>query len=438
MHSYHLQAVDDLPDSDPSRAQQVEALRHLLAVTILLVLSIAAFCFAIEFASKERPLESEGIGNVIDQFASWQDWGGQNQVAQNLHQALELERRAWEMTRQTTCSSEAGDSPPQSIVWKGWPEAGDRCHKLKALHLRQFRKPTGSSSCWDILTSSCASLDKCGATWQEAHKAALQQLKLTVHEPAYPLDDVSLCGQRSGISRSWTSDETKKAHSWFERNVQVYVLEMPGLVLSSKYETVFNLTQHGLQAMHVAGFDLLSSSDLEAARFARIVPDTFNESLIRDQAYAVSKAASHFHIQNLVSVAQKPIALVLEDGVELSSDFQEKVWSLIQEEIPCDWDVLSLSTSCPAGRCVSPHLARIGPNPGRRRNERCEERISRGFGGILYRSAAVAEIRNKWMEVAFDASHPSCLDLDASLMALSDEVAFYAVPAVQTPRILTC
>ena len=66
------------------------------------------------------------------------------------------------------------------------------------------------------------------------------------------------------------------------------------------------------------GFDLLSSSDLEAqmiwaflqhfflevnliapicckaARFARIVPDTFNESLIRDQAESWAEALSIF------------------------------------------------------------------------------------------------------------------------------------------------
>eukprot|EP00435_Cladocopium_sp_Y103_P063952 s1551_g25.t1 len=125
------------------------------------------------------------------------------------------------------------------------------------------------------------------------------------------------------------------------------------------------------------------------------------------------------------------------DGVGLAIDFREKVWSLIQEEIPCDWDVLSLSTSCPAGRCISPHLARIGPYP-ERENQRCDKTVSGGFGGILYRSAAVAEFRKRWMEVAFDANHPSCLNLDASLKALSDEVAFYAVPAVQTPRILSC
>eukprot|EP00438_Fugacium_kawagutii_P012683 Skav207525 [mRNA] locus=scaffold907:349007:352267:+ [translate_table: standard] len=108
------------------------------------------------------------------------------------------------------------------------------------------------------------------------------------------------------------------------------------------------------------------------------------------------------------------------------------------EEIPCDWAVLSLSTSCPVGRCISPHLARIGPSPRRHRNEQCQEKVSHGFGGIMYRSAALAEIRQRWMEVAFDVKHPSCLNLDASLKALSDEVAFYAVPAVQTPKILTC
>ena len=67
-----------------------------------------------------------------------------------------------------------------------------------------------------------------------------------------------------------------------------------------------------------------------------------------------------------------------KDGIGLAHDFQQRVWSIIHEEIchmqspsiwtpskkiqeiPCDWDVLSLSSSCPTGRCISPHLARIG------------------------------------------------------------------------------
>lgn len=421
-------------DSDQtSPAADQEAFKPVTVVFVLVLLVAAAFGI-IEFG-KDHPLEDAAGAQMMDKFASWQDWGGQNKIAKTLHEALEMEHRAWEMTRQETCSSEAGDPPPQ---FKAWKATSSRCQQLR--NELSSRESTRKLDCWEVLVSTCAALGEknCGSTWKEALSGASHRLRMPLDEPKYPLDDISLCGGKSGISRSWTFEERRKAKSWFERNVQVYVLEMPGLVLSDKHETIFDLTQHGLEAAHVAGFDLLSSSDLEAAHFSGSVPTAFNETLLRDQAYAISKAASHFHIQNLASTspAPKPIALVLEDGVGLATDFREKVWALIQEEIPCDWDVLSLSSSCPAGRCISPHLARIGPHPDE--NQQCDKTVSGGFGGILYRSAAVADFRKRWMEVAFDANHPNCLNLDASLKALSDEVAFYAVPAVQTPRILSC
>eukprot|EP00913_Durusdinium_trenchii_P030949 g28987.t1 len=210
------------------------------------------------------------------------------------------------------------------------------------------------SDCWDILVSSCSNTSKCndpshgkpkhhslshilhsgGASWQKAHKAALHKLGITAVKARYPLDDdppallpmihqrvvpqrcqVSLCGGGSEGSRSWTSDEWERSQSWFERNVQVYVLEMPGLVISEQHETFSDLARHGLQAVRVAGLDLLFSDDLKVALAAGVVPDGFDPRNFADELGAASRAASHFHVQRMASAlaGHKPLALVLED-----------------------------------------------------------------------------------------------------------------------------
>ncbi|CAJ1335958.1 unnamed protein product [Effrenium voratum] len=351
--------------------------------------------------------ESTGDKSIIGDFASWQDWGGQSKPVKSLREALEMEHRAWEMTRQDTCSWEAGDPSPKISPWKSWQEAGDRCKNLID-SLQELPRNT-QQDCWNLLVGACSALGEhtCGASWQDAHAATIDKLQISVEKPSYPLDDVSLCDDAQlGRSRSWTPQEWEQSLSWFERNVQVYVLEMPGLVISDEKETVSSLAHHGLQAVRIAGYNLHSETDFKAATRDGALPKKLDPSRLGDKVYAASVAASHFHIQTLASTAStspshKPIALVLEDGAKLAHDFQQRIWALIQEEIPCDWDVLSLSSSCPVGRCVSPHLTRIGPNANLPRAERCSERISRGFQGVLYRSAVIAGFRSKWMEAAF-------------------------------------
>ncbi|CAE7036904.1 CAT1 [Symbiodinium sp. CCMP2592] len=246
---------------------------------------------------------------------------------------------------------------------------------------------------------------------------------------------------RLGGLRSWTDEQQRSSLEWFHRNVQaaralfgsasdrvcweskdsteIYVLEMPGLVQQP-------------EDVPKRCYDLNLELDLQAAVMDGSLPSGFDIKHFKDQVGALSLAASHFHVQNLArrSAAPKPIVLVLEDGAALAEDFRHKVWSLIQEETPCDWNVLSLSSSCPTGRCTSPHLARIGSDLRLSSLERCREVTSRGFRGILYRTGTIADFQNRWMQVAFDFAHPDCLSLDASLGAISDEVAFYAVPAV--------
>eukprot|EP00439_Symbiodinium_sp_Y106_P032631 s3643_g3.t3 len=346
----------------------------------------------------------------------------------------------------------------------------------------QLASPKDRPPCWELVQHACGIVvlsdsetdlrfgqrHSCGLTWHAAYDRTSRTLGGALGEFSTPLSDASLCDDsRLGGLRSWTDEQQRSSLEWFHRNVQVYVLEMPGLVLNNGRETLASLGSQGLQGTPVAGYDLNLELDFQAAVMDGSLPSGFDIKHFKDQVGALSLAASHFHVQNLArrSATPKPIVLVLEDelcatntcmnccrrkdGAVLAEDFRDKVWpsslslslylSLVlncQQETPCDWNVLSLSSSCPTGRCTSPHLARIGPDLQLSSLERCRDVTSRGFRGILYRTGTIADFQNRWMQVAFDFAHPDCLSLDASLAAISDEVAFYAVPAVQSPGIL--
>ncbi|CAE7253857.1 pyk3 [Symbiodinium natans] len=353
--------------------------------------------------------------NSVQEFAYWQDWSTETEQAKTLQEALQMERRAWEMTRQDTCSWEAGDPPaqPRRPGWGIGSQRSERC--------RENGEPTDrlASACWKqwVQREACPrSLSRrqnesCGLTWHAAYDRVLQKLGGTLDDSSAPLSDASLCDDvRLGRPRSWTKEQEQKSLAWFHRNVEIYVLEMPGLVLDSAHETLASLSSQGLRAAPVAGYDLNMDLDMQAAIADGSLPADFDLTAFKQQVYALSLAASHFHIQNLArrAVPPKPITLVLEDGVALAEDFRHKVWSLIQEETPCDWNVLSLSSGCPVGRCTSPHLARIDPNLGLSMLERCQEATSRGFRGILYRTGTLADFQTRWMQVAFDPGHPDC------------------------------
>mmetsp|Transcript_44957 Transcript_44957/g.80771 ORF Transcript_44957/g.80771 Transcript_44957/m.80771 type:complete len:245 (+) Transcript_44957:2-736(+) len=240
----------------------------------------------------------------------------------------------------------------------------------------------------------------------------------------------------------WTAAEQQESLEWFLANVQILVLEMPGSVISNSREILPDLQRHGLRARTVAGYDFgTASADFvfKAAIRDGSIPEGFDSSDPLDEVHAakVARAASYFRALTLAREASvpKPITLVLEDGVALADDFRHKLWALIREEIPCNWVALSLSSSCPIGSCTSQHLARLSPDPKLSTLERCEFAAA-GLGGALFRTAQLQDFQNLWMNVAFAYGHAECLSLHASLSAISDKVAVYAVPAVHNPWIL--
>ncbi|CAE7026917.1 unnamed protein product, partial [Symbiodinium sp. KB8] len=411
----------------------VATIPTLVLFTVVLLINRSTTTGSLESSTVRRNLEQK--------FVYWQDWSSESEDVKTLQEALQRERRAWEMTRQDTCSWEAGN-PPASPQHH-WGVGSQRCGQLAS--------PKDRPPCWELVQHACGIVpsdfergllgqgQRCGLTWHAAYGRTSRTLGGALGEFSTPLSDASLCDDsRLGGVRSWTEEQQQSSLEWFRRNVQIYVLEMPGLVLNNGRETLASLGSQALQGTPVAGYDLNLELDLQAAVMDGSLPSGFDINHFKDQVGALSLAASHFHVQNLArrSGTPKPIVLVLEDGAVLAEDFRHKVWSLIQEETPCDWNVLSLSSSCPTGRCTSPHLARIGPNLEISSSERCRDVTSRGFRGMLYRTGTIDDFQNRWMQVAFDFAHPDCLSLDASLAAISDEVVLYAVPAVQSPGIL--
>merc|ERR1711953_1173651 len=91
-------------------------------------------------------------------------------------------------------------------------------------------------------------------------------------------------------------------------------------------------------------------------------------------------------------------SLVFEDDIWPEEDFIPRLWKLVQEELPCDWHVVSLLSRCAYGTCVSPHLSRVSPDI----NEpayRCHAGVNWGMHGILYRTSALKQLQATWKSV---------------------------------------
>jgi hypothetical protein len=206
------------------------------------------------------------------------------------------------------------------------------------------------------------------------------------------------------------------------------------------------LRKLGIQAQRISGVDLREAGALQAARQVGLVPSEYNFSRAKELAAAPENAMGgvlgtlgcaigHFTAQRAALADGRPLAVVLEDDVQLEKDFVERLWSLVRDELPCDWEVTSLYSRCPFGRCVSPHLARILPDV----NEpewRCRQGVNWGMQGMLYRVSRLNAAQGVWRRAVFDSERPHCLDVDVALASVSDQVNYYAVPSVQEPGFL--
>ena len=187
------------------------------------------------------------------------------------------------------------------------------------------------------------------------------------------------------------------------------------------------------QALHeglmpTAANSSLGSLGCAAAHFRAMRRASFAMALAHD-SHDKSKLERFLRADRTAARGPKALALVLEDDVWLTDGFVSKLRELIHHEAPCDWQVLSLKSRCPFGKCVSSHLSRVRPDGN---GGRCSG-LNLGFFAMLYRVETLDDV---WKKLYRAVWSQSCHDIDVALAGISDKVAYYAVPAIQMPGLL--
>ncbi|CAK0837169.1 unnamed protein product [Prorocentrum cordatum] len=215
-----------------------------------------------------------------------------------------------------------------------------------------------------------------------------------------PLQGPELCDRPvlGGPKRGgWNYADRDAASAWFEENAVVYVLSLPD---SPRRATVSRCMEK--RAIPFSGFsdgvDMRQPGALEAAKVEGLVPEEFDFEAAQAEAYSerqgmgtegsiagtVGCASGHFRAQRRGAMDERnrSVIVVFEDDVCPERDFVLKLWNVVTGELPCDWQVVSLSSRCPFGRCISPHLTRVQPDV----NEpewRCRHGVNYGFQGVI-------------------------------------------------------
>jgi len=310
----------------------------------------------------------------------------------------------------------------------------------------EMEYPFGRNFCWIGLKKKCHANLKAHYSWVQLQQMAAEDGVTPPGSQFFPLEQPDVCDQSIfGMSRNWTETDRSRARDWFENHVKIYVLNLP------QYKERWKMISTRLRSLQmgvtrVRGVDMRKPGALQHAKKAGWVPHGFNFTRAQVNAYTwkhqmgsilgtLGCATAHFKAQQKILADGSPLAVVLEDDSWLEDDFVERLWSLVHEELPCDWEVVSLMSRCPYGLCISQHLARIQPDA----NEPawgCHHGVNWGMHGVLYRTDTLARVQAKWQHTVFNEERPRCMDVDVALASISDEVAFYAVPSVQDPGFL--
>lgn len=265
--------------------------------------------------------------------------------------------------------------------------------------------------------------------------------------PFSPMDNPDLCDKpENGAIRNWTKEEWDTARRWFKDNVAVYVLSLIGLGDNRWRMISQRLEEMKIWATRVPGVDMRVPGALKEAKRQGFVPSSFNFTKAQTTAYewkhdmgsilgTVGCASAHFKAQTKAIADGGPLAIIMEDDSWPTEDFVPRLWSLVREELPCDWEVTALLSRCGYGRCISPRLLRVMPDA----NEpawRCRQGSNWGMHAVLYNVARLPKLQKLWQRAVFNEDHPHCMDVDVALASISDVASFYAVPAVQDPGFL--
>lgn len=338
----------------------------------------------------------------------------------------------------------ASVTPPQ-VVFRKW-ELPDAWRRVCEVKNSKDDYPLERNWCWVGFNRMChwnLKKHKSWATFQEW--AAHEGMTPPPSDASFsPLEDPELCDRpERGAIRNWTEEEEDKARKWFKDNVAVYVISLPVKGDARWRGIKARLDDLQIWATRVPGVDMTNHGALEDAKKQGWVPEHFNYSRAQEQAYTwkqnmgsmlgtVGCAAAHFKVQMKAVADGSPFAIVMEDDSWPTDDFIPRLWSLVHEELPCDWEVTALLSRCGYGRCVSPHLMRVMPDA----NEpawRCYQGTNWGMHAVLYHTSRLPKVQEHWKKTVFNEDEPHCMDVDVALASISHKVAFYAVPAVQDP-----
>jgi len=302
--------------------------------------------------------------------------------------------------------------------------------------------------CWIGVKNKCHANLKAHHSWTELQGLASKEgiAPPIRDETFHPLAAPEVCDRPwFGRARPFTLAENQTARRWLKEHVATYVLNLPSdrerwAMISRRLQAL------EIWATRVSGVDMRIPGALTVAKRMGWVPQIFNFTRAQANAYSpvhqmgsilgtLGCASAHFKVQQRILADGSPLGLVLEDDSWPEEDFITRLWSLVNEELPCDWEVVALMSRCPYGRCVSPHLARVQPD-GNEPAWRCRQGVNWGMHAILYRTQTLRKVQELWKRTVFDEARPHCMDVDVALASISDKVGFYAVPAVQDPGFL--
>jgi hypothetical protein len=302
--------------------------------------------------------------------------------------------------------------------------------------------------CWVSLKDQCHGNLHEAEPWSKFREFAFQHNLVPSYQdaPFDPLGDPQVCDQPSfGLSEAFTAAEAAEALKWFQTNVAVFVINMPQEV--ARWTMISTrLSKLSINFTRSEGVDMRVPDMFQKAEEFGWIKTGYDYHRAQAIAYSpynnlgnvrgtVGCAAAHFRAQARVIEDAKPIGLVLEDDSWLADDFIVRLWRLVSQELPCDWEVTSLLSRCPYGKCVSRHLARIQPD-GNEPERLCRTGVGWGMYGTLYRTQRLPAVQEKWKRVVWNEEVPHCLDVDVALASISDQVNYYAVPAGQSPGFL--
>jgi len=301
--------------------------------------------------------------------------------------------------------------------------------------------------CWVAIKHQCKKLNKVKQPWSEVWEIARENngVPTVLQDRFDPLEHPEICDQpSSGQSIARTPTEWQESHAWFKQHVAVYVLTLA--TDTKRWQNMHEQLQKlGVSATRIEGVDLQKPGSLVEARQSGWIPDSFDmEQAERQCQHVATKcglrgtagcASAHFKAQIQAHADGFPVALILEDDTHIQDEFVPRLWSMVKTELPCDWDVVSLNSKCPFGRCVSKQLSRVQPDFNEHEQD-CHFRVNFGTHGVLYRTERLPSIRQLMQNSTFDVMRPKCMDIDVALASISNRLAYYAVPAVQSPGFL--